>query len=60
MIGTGRKIVILVLILFMGISIKAQESPKYNIDFKDVSFKEAVKMAKKEGKKIFVDCYTVW
>jgi 2-phospho-L-lactate guanylyltransferase (CobY/MobA/RfbA family) len=38
----------------------AQDAPKYNINFKDCSFEEAIKMAQKEGKKIFVDCYTVW
>lgn len=30
------------------------------IDFKDISFDEAVEMAKKKNKLIFIDCYTDW
>lgn len=30
------------------------------IDFKDISFQEALKLAQKENKLIFVDAYTTW
>lgn len=30
------------------------------IDFKDISFDEAVKLAKEKKKLVFIDCYTTW
>lgn len=48
---------ILFISLFIGISVFAQER---SIEFRDVTFDEALVASKKEGKPIFMDCYAVW
>lgn len=48
----------MLLLLFSSISLFAQESN--TIQFTNGNFNEALKSAAKEGKLVFVDCYTSW
>jgi thioredoxin-related protein len=55
-----RKTIVLAFTLMVSLVMNAQE---YNINFihdTDTQWKEVVKMAKKQNKPIFVDCYTTW
>lgn len=60
MVKIEKRTFLTALLVLIGIGLWAQGTPKYNIEFKGCSFEEAIKIAQKEEKKIFVDCYTVW
>lgn len=50
-----KRVIILMLFVFLGTTTFAQ-----GVNFKDRSFAEAVKTAKKEKKLVFIDVYTSW
>lgn len=52
-----KKVVLLLAVLFIGISLRAQDE---GIQFYKGSWDEAVNTAKKEKKKIFIDFFTEW
>lgn len=51
-----KKINLLVALLWVQIAVFAQEG----VNFRSLSFDEALAQAKTEGKLVFVDCYTEW
>ena len=51
------KILQLLLALLFTVTLSAQDR---KIEFRDLTFDEALAAAKKESKPIFMDCYTVW
>lgn len=52
-----RTIGIIAFLLLSFLEIKAQQK---GVNFKEISFKEALKQAKENDKMLFVDCYTSW
>ncbi|MRT94708.1 thioredoxin family protein [Ancylomarina sp. 16SWW S1-10-2] len=50
-----KKILILVVAMFVGESLFSQ-----GIEFKHITFEQALAKAKKENKLVFMDCYTSW
>ena len=53
--------IFLILCSFFLLSIHtANAQEKVSIDFKDISFSEALTLAKESNKPIFIDCYTSW
>ena len=51
-----KKIYLFIAILFVQIMVFAQEG----VNFRDLTFTEALEAAKKENKLVFMDCYTEW
>ena len=51
-----KKIYLFIAILFVQITVFAQEG----VNFRDLTFTEALEAAKKENKLVFMDCYTEW
>ena len=51
-----KKINLLIALLWVQIAVFAQEG----VNFRSLSFDEALAQAKTEGKLVFVDCYTEW
>ncbi len=49
-----KRVIIFVFAAMIAIAVSAQ------VDFRNVSFKEALAAAQNEGKLVFVDCYTEW
>ncbi len=57
MLNNMRKIILAVSLLFISLSLSAQNR---EIHFEKLSLKEALAKAKIENKSVFVDCFTTW
>lgn len=51
-----KKTIYIIICLFFQLSIFAQEG----VNFRDLEYEAALEQAQKEGKLVFVDCYTSW
>ncbi|MEO7317347.1 MAG: thioredoxin family protein [Ginsengibacter sp.] len=55
----NKNICIGIITLLLSSNIARSQAPK-SIDFKNISFSEALTLAKESNKPIFIDCYTSW
>ncbi len=55
-----KNLKLLFFFLFVQLSIVFAQEQKKGIEFKDITYQEALELSKKTGKPIFIDAYTSW